>query len=80
MVTGRPSGRPSAAPLSFNVAGLLADPPGSSRDYPLTAVSLALDDDLRLAAPLDGTVRLLRTNRGLVVSGSLAARLTMECS
>lgn len=82
MVDRRPSTerRPSVAPLSFNVAGLLADPPGSNRDYPLTAVTLVLDGDLRLAAPLDGTVRLSRTNRGLIVSGSLSASLATECS
>lgn len=66
------------SPLSFHVGGLLAEPAGSSRDHAIEGVSLSPADDLSFA-PLDGLLRMLRTNRGLLVSGSLSTTLAMEC-
>ncbi len=72
--------RPPVAPLVFHVGGLLAEPPGATRAYQIAGVTLALDDDLRLADPLEGAIRLVRTNRGLLVSGTLRTALAETCS
>jgi uncharacterized protein len=67
------------APLAWNVAGLLADDPGAERVYPVAGVTIDLDD-LALASPIEGRVRLLRTNRGILASASLRAALALQCS
>lgn len=74
------TGTPLGAPLTYNVARLLAEPVGSTRDYPVAGVTIELDDELRLADPIDGRVHLTRTNRGLLVNADLHAALDMECS
>jgi len=66
-------------PLTWNVAGLLGDPPGSTRVYPIEGVRIDLDD-LTLAAPIDGRVRLQRTNRGILAAADLHAALALQCS
>ena len=81
----RGSARPRRAaadlrPLTWNVAALLSEPAGSTRDYDVAGVTIPLSDDLRLADPIDGHVRLTRTNRGLLVTSSLATALDAECS
>jgi uncharacterized protein len=67
-------------PLTYNVAGLLGEPPGSTRDYTVAGVTLDLGEDLELADPVEGTLRLARTNRGLLVRADLTASLQEECS
>src|SRR5579859_6386889 len=67
-------------PLRWNVSGLLTEPLGSTRDLLVAGVTIPLDDDLRLADPIDGRVRLARTNRGLLISGDLTAGLDAACS
>ena len=37
-------------------------------------------EDLRLARPIDGRVRLLRTNRGILAHADLRTALALECS
>lgn len=65
--------------LVFNVAGLLAEPPGSTRDLAVDGVRLDVGEDLVLAAPLAVRVRVNRTNRGLLVRGALTASLADAC-
>jgi uncharacterized protein len=67
------------APLAWNVAGLLADTPAAERVYPVAGVTIDLDD-LELASPIEGRVRLLRTNRGILASASLRTALALQCS
>ncbi len=67
-------------PLTWNVAALLTEAPGSTRDYRVAGVTLDLGEDLRLADPVEGDVRLTRTNRGLLVHAELSASLDMACS
>ena len=67
-------------PLTYNVAGLLADPVGSTRDYVVAGVMLDLGEDLHQADPIEGAVHLARTNRGLLVRGDLRTSLDEECS
>jgi uncharacterized protein len=67
-------------PLTWPVTGLLSEAPGTSRSYPLAGVTIPLDDDLRLAGPIDGTVVLQRTNRGVLVRARLKTSLAETCS
>jgi uncharacterized protein len=66
--------------LSYNVAGLLREPPGSSRTYPVSGEQLQIADDLRLAAPIDGQVRLARTGRSILARAELTTALEERCS
>jgi uncharacterized protein len=72
--------RPVVEPLVWNVAGLLDDAPGATRDYVVAGATIDLGDDLRLADPIEGHVRLARTNRGLLVIAELDTSLAAECS
>jgi uncharacterized protein len=74
------SNRPVVEPLVWNVAGLLDDEPGATRDYVVAGATIDLGDDLRLADPIEGHVRLARTNRGLLVIAELDTSLAAECS
>lgn len=67
-------------PLTWNVAGLLAEPPGSTRDYQLAGITIPLEDERRLSDPIEGTLRLARTNRGILVRARLATGLAAECA
>jgi uncharacterized protein len=67
-------------PLTWNVAGLLADSVGSDRTYDVADVSIDLPEDLTLAAPIGGTVRLSRTNRGILADARLTTSLAGECA
>ena len=64
---------------SFNVAGLLHEPPGSTRDIRLRDHYVTLGPDVELAGPLDADLRLQRTNRGILVRGELRAPLRRVC-
>ncbi len=74
------SNRPVVEPLVWNVAGLLDDEPGATRDYVVAGATIDLGDDLRLADPIEGHVRPARTNRGLLVIAELDTSLAAECS
>jgi uncharacterized protein len=67
-------------PLAWNVAGLLADDPGADRTFDVDHATIDLGDDLRLAEPISGRVRLLRTNRGILAFADLRTVLDLECS
>jgi uncharacterized protein len=67
-------------PLTYNVAGLLTEPAGSTRDYTIAGVMVDLGEDLRLADPIEGTLHLGRTNRGLLLRADLTTSLREECS
>lgn len=68
------------APLTWNVAGLLGDDPGTSRGFDVVDVAIPLDEGLALARPISGHVRLQRTNRGILADAKLTAALQAECS
>jgi uncharacterized protein len=67
-------------PLTYNVAGLLAEPVGSTRDYTVAGVIIDLGEDLHQADPIEGPVHLARTNRGLLVRADLTTSLDEQCS
>jgi uncharacterized protein len=64
----------------FNVAGLLHEPPGATRDVRLRDHYVTLGPDIELAGPLDADLRLQRTNRGIIVRGELRAPLRRTCA
>ena len=67
-------------PLTFAVSGLMAEPPGTLRDYDVERVDVDPGDGLRLTEPVSGTIRLSRTNRGLLVDARLHTAIEGECA
>ncbi len=67
-------------PLTFAVSGLMAEPAGTVRDYTIDDVTVEPGGELVLAAPVNGRLRLSRTNRGLVVDARLTTALAGECA
>ena len=74
------SGKPLDGPLAFNVAGLLGDDVGATRSFDVADVRIDLPDDLVLAEPIAGHIRLTRENRGVLATVRLATALTGECA
>jgi uncharacterized protein len=68
------------APLIYPLAGLLAEPAGAERRYEIHGATLQLPDDLHLAEPIDGSLRIARTNRGVLVDARLTTAIDGECS
>jgi uncharacterized protein len=69
--------------LRFNVAGLLKDPAGATRDYDVEASPSELAPVLEEAEPggaLSGHVQLMRTQRSIFVRGHLETEVVVECS
>ena len=64
---------------AFNVSGLLREPPGAVRDHQLRDRYLSLAPDVELAGPISGTLRLQRTNRGILVRGRVTGELRRTC-
>ena len=68
------------APLVYPLAGLLGEPPGTERRYEIHGATIPMPDDMRLAGPIEGHVRVTRTNRGVLVDAELSTTLAEECS
>ena len=66
--------------LAFNVAGLMGSVAGTDRRYEIRGARLDLPDDLRLASPISGRVRLSRTTRSILADADLTAALAETCS
>lgn len=71
---------PHGDPLTFALSGFLAEDPGSVREYALDSVVVDMGEELHLEGPVSGTVRLARTNRGIVVDGRFRAAILGECA
>jgi uncharacterized protein len=65
--------------LVYNVAGLLRSTPGTVRTYPVRHETLPISEDLRLAAPIEGVVRLSRTGRSILARADLETALEGRC-
>jgi uncharacterized protein len=72
--------RPDDQPLLVNVAGLLGEPAGSFRDLAFDGIRVELGEDLAQATPASVRVHLARTNRGLLVRGTVETSLAATCS
>jgi len=67
------------APLVYPLASLLAEPAGTERRYEIHGATIPLPDGMRLAEPLEGRLRVLRTNRGVLVDAELATAIAGAC-
>lgn len=65
--------------LVVNVAGLLGETPGSTRDLAFDGVGLDLGEGLAQDAPLSARIHVARTNRGLLVTGRVSTSLADTC-
>lgn len=63
-----------------NVAGLLQAPPGTGRELRLRDHYVSLGPDVELAGPLDADLALQRTNRGILLHGTVRAPLRRTCA
>jgi len=68
------------APLVYPLAGLLSESAGFERRYEIHGATIALPDDLRLTEPIEGTLRITRTNRGVFVDARLDTSIAGSCS
>jgi uncharacterized protein len=75
-----PSSRSAADALTFNVAGLLAEPAGSIREIDVSAPPLDLEWEIDQTSPVTGRLKLTRTNRGLLVQAHLKTSIAQSCS
>jgi uncharacterized protein len=66
--------------LSYNVATLLRSAPGTERRYSVDGVRIDIADDLQLAAPIEGEVRLSRTGRSIIARAHLTTAIDSLCS
>jgi uncharacterized protein len=64
--------------MYYNVAQLLKDPTGSTRDYVVDDELLAPDEPWE-RTQITGKVRLLRTHRGILATGDLRTSLGTTC-
>jgi uncharacterized protein len=64
--------------MEINVSQLLKEPIGNIREYEVTELVDILGIDVK--TPVEGKVKLTRTNRGILVQGTLNSKIPMECS
>jgi uncharacterized protein len=65
--------------MLYNVAQLMKAPVGTSLEYEIHEENIQLDEDLKVIGPIDGHVRLRRTNQGLLVDGWVDLTLELTC-
>jgi uncharacterized protein len=65
--------------MRFNVAQLIKGPTGAIRKYDLSEEIGHLDPGLEPLRLLEGSVTLMRTSQGVLVTGRLRTRLRTEC-
>jgi uncharacterized protein len=65
--------------MRYNVAQLLKGPSGGCRQYKLEDDIRYLDAELEPLRPLVGTITLMRTSRGILVTGNLRTALQATC-
>src|SRR6478735_1184183 len=66
--------------LSYNVAALLRAAPGTENRYPVENVRLDVADDLTLAEPINGEVRLSRMGRSVLARAHLSTSVEGLCA
>jgi uncharacterized protein len=65
--------------MIYNVAQLMKAPVGTSQVNDFHEEEFQADDDIKVVGPLDGHVRMRRTNQGLLVDGWVELTLELEC-
>jgi DUF177 domain-containing protein len=66
--------------MIFNVAQLMKAPVGTSLVNDFREEDIQLDDDIKVIGPLNGHVRMRRTNQGLLVDGWVELTLELSCN
>jgi len=66
--------------MRFNVAQLLKEPVGSARKYHVAEDIQGLDGELKLTHLIEGTIRLIHTTEGVLVSGQFYTEVGLTCS
>ncbi|HEX5417616.1 MAG TPA: DUF177 domain-containing protein [Chloroflexota bacterium] len=66
--------------LVINVAQLLKADVGTARQYDVDESIGPLAENAEVTAPVRGTVRLMRTNRGILARANLETSVKLECS
>ncbi len=71
---------PAVHELQFNVAQLLKDVTGASREYDINSTILSkLAEDAALVSPIVGRVKFLRTGADILVTGVLQSAVQKNC-
>jgi uncharacterized protein len=68
------------APLTYQLATLLAEPAGTVRRYEIHGATIPMPEDMQLVEPIDGRVKVTRTNRGVYVDAELSTAIAGSCS
>ena len=66
--------------MIFNVAQLMKAPVGTSLVNEFQEEDIQFDDDIKVIGPLNGHVRMQRTNQGLLVDGWAELTLELSCN
>lgn len=66
--------------MRFNVAQLLKEHSGETRQHTLHENIETLDPDVHPLSALDGAVQFIRTTEGILVTGALHCSLELECA
>jgi len=66
--------------MIFNVAQLMKAPVGTSLVNDFQEEDIQLDVDIKVIGPLNGHVRMRRTNQGLLVDGWVELTLELSCN
>jgi len=66
--------------MIYNVAQLMKAPVGTTQINDFHEEDLQAGDDIQVVGPLDGHVRMRRTNQGLLVDGWVDLTLQLECN
>lgn len=66
--------------MLYNVAQLMKASVGTSLEYTIHEDTTQLDEDLKVIGPIDGHVRIRRTNQGLLVDGWVDLTLELTCT
>jgi uncharacterized protein len=66
--------------LQFNVAQLLKEATGATRNYSISATNLSeLDAEVRVVSPITGHVKFMHTGPNILVAGALKTTIQKEC-
>src|SRR5438045_8610787 len=66
--------------MLYNVAQLMKASVGTSLEDNIHEEDIQLDEDLKIIGPIDGHVRIRRTNQGLLVDGWVDLTLELTCT
>lgn len=66
--------------MQYNVAQLMKAQVGASLESDIHEENVQLDEDIKVIGPIDGHVRMRRTNQGLLVDGWVDLTVELTCN